>query len=168
MTWGSGVGDGGETAEGGEAAGGGLVAGEFGSGLTNSAEVETIPLESFGWGEAAVFTSVGGGAASAFSFRSLDWGDATAFTKFGAGGPTISDASGETAAIALTNLGAGVGAAFKRSGEGEATTFTSFGEGRGFTGAGENEAGNAFGKIPWVGLGFPVGAFKPLFGAEPL
>jgi len=168
LTAGSGVGDGRETAEGGEAAGGGLVADEFGSGRTNSAEVEAIPFESFGWGEAAVFTSVGGGAASAFSFRSLDWGDATAFTKFGAGGPTISDASGETAAIALTNLGAGVGAAFKRSGEGEATTFTSFGEGRGFTGAGENEAGNAFGKIPWVGLGFPVGAFKPLFGAEPL
>jgi hypothetical protein len=167
LTSGSGVGDGRETAEEGEAAGGGLVADEFCSGLTNSAEVEAIPLESFGWGEVAVFTRVGEDAASDFSFCSFGWDDATAFTKFGAGGPTISDGSEETEAIGLTNLGAGVGAAFKRSWEGEATTFISFGEGRGVAGAGENEAGNAFGKIPCVGLGFPV-AFKPLFGAEPV
>jgi hypothetical protein len=70
--------------------------------------------------------------------------------------------------MGLTNLGTGVGAAFKRSWEGEATTFISFGEGRGVTGADENEAGNAFGRIPCVGLGFTVGAFKPLFGAEPV
>jgi hypothetical protein len=168
LTSGSGVGDGRETAEEGEAAAGGLVADEFGSGLTNSAEVEAIPLECFGWSEVAAFTSVGGGAASAFSFCGFGRDDATAFTKFGAGGPTISDGSGETDAIGLTNLGAGIGAAFKRSWEGEATTFISFGEGRGVTGAGENEAGNAFGKIPCVGLGFPVGAFKPLVGAEPV
>jgi hypothetical protein len=166
------VGEGGETAEGGgAAAGGGFVAGGFGTGLTKSAEVDSIALRSFGWGEAAALTSVGGDAASAFCFFVLGWADAMAFAKFGAGGPTISAAWGETEAIAFTDLGAGVGEAFKRSGDREAATLASFGEGAGFTTAIEEEGNTVwdevFSKVPLLGLGFPAGACKPLFGTEP-
>jgi len=168
------VGEGGETAEGGGAAAeGGFLAGGFGTGLTNSAEVDSIALRSFGWGEEAAFTTVGGGAASAFCFCfcGLGWPDATAFTRFGAGGPTISEAFGEREAIALTNLGAGVGAAFKRSGEYAAAIFANFGEGVGFTSSvedkGDTVCDDIFSKVPLLGLGFPAGACKPVFGTEP-
>jgi hypothetical protein len=166
------VGEGGETAEGGGAtADGGLVTDGFGTGLTNSAELDSIALRSFGWGEEAAFTTVGGGAASVFFFCGLDWPDATAFTRFGAGGATISEAFGEMEAIALTNLGAGVGAAFKRSGEYEAAIFANFGEGVGFTRAVEDEddtvCDDIFSEVPLLGLGFPAGACKPVFGTEP-
>jgi len=144
------VSEGGETAEGGgAAAGGGFVAGGFGTGLTNSAEVDSIALRSFGWGEEAAFTTVGGGAAPAFCFCGLGWPDATALTRFGAGGPTISEAFGEREAIALTNLGAGVG-------------FTSAVEDEGDT-----VRDDLFSTVPLLGLGFTAGACKPVFGTEP-
>jgi hypothetical protein len=166
------VGEGRETAErGGVAAGGVFVAGGLGTGLTKSAEVDSIALRSFGWGDVAALTSVGGGAASVFCFCDLGWADAAAFTKFGAAGPTISEAFGETEAIALTDLGAGVGAAFTRSSECEAATFAGFGEGAGFTSAVEDEGNTVwdevFSKVPLLGLGFPAGACKPVFGTEP-
>ena len=166
------MGEGREAAEGGGAAGGGVfVAGGFGTGLTKSAEVDSIALRSFGWGDVAALTSVGGGAASVFCFCDLSWADATAFTKLGAGGPTISEAFGETEAIALTDLGAGVCAAFTRSSECEAATFAGFGEGVGFTSAVEDEGNTVwdelFSKVPLLGLGFPAGACKPVFGTEP-
>jgi hypothetical protein len=126
LTPGSGAGDGSETPdEDGAAAGGDFVPDEFGSGLTNSDEVDAIALRSFGWVEAAAFTAVGGGAASAFSFGSFGWEEATAFTRFGAGGPTIPEDGGDTV------------------------------------------RDDAFGQVAFVGLGLPVGAFKPSFGTEP-
>jgi hypothetical protein len=170
------VGEGRETAEGGRvAAGGALVVGGFGTalttGFTNSVEVDSIALRSFGWGEDAALTSVGGGAASAFCFRGLGCGDATAFTRFGAGGPTISEAFEGREAIALTNLRAGVGAACKRSGEREVATFARFGEGAGFASTVEDEGDavceGVFNKVPLLGLGFAAGACKPVFGTEP-
>jgi hypothetical protein len=166
------VGEGKETAEGGGAAAGrGFVAGGLGTGLTKSAELDSIALRSFGWGEAAALTSVGGGAASAFCFCGLGWWDATAFASFGAGGPTFSEALGETEAIALADLGAAVDAAFKRSDECEAATFANFGEGAGFTSAIEDEGNTVwdevFSRVPLLGLGFPAGACKPVFGTEP-
>lgn len=144
------MGEGGETAEGGVAAAeGSLVPGAFGIGLTNSAEVDSIALRSFGWGEEAAFTTVGGGAAPAFRFCGLGCPDATVFTRFGAAGPTISEAFGEREAIALTSLGAGVG-------------FTSAVEDEGDT-----VCDDIFSKVPLLGLGFPAGPCKPVFGTEP-
>jgi hypothetical protein len=68
-------------------------------------------------------------------------------------------------------LGAGVGAAFKRSGECEAATFASIGEGAGFTSAVEDEGNTVcddiFSEVPLLGIGFPAGACKPVFGTEP-
>jgi hypothetical protein len=139
--------------------------------LTKSAEVDSIAFRSFGWGEEAALTSVGGGAASAFCFCGFGWVEVTALTKLGVGGPTISEGCGETEAIVLTNLGAGVGAAGTRSGECEAGTFASFGEGAGLTSAVADEGNTlwdeVFSKAPLLGLGLPVGACKPLFGTEP-
>ena len=122
------MGEGKETAEGGGAAAGrGFVAGGLGTGLTKSAELDSIALRSFGWGEAAALTNVGGGAPSAFCFCGLGWWDATAFASFGAGA--------------------------------------------GFTSAIEDEGNTVwdevFSRVPLLGLGFPAGACKPVFGTEP-
>jgi hypothetical protein len=183
---GSGVGEGRATVAGTEA-GGCFAVSEAGTGFTNSFEVDGIALRSFGWGEAAAFATVGGGAVSDFCFCSRGSRDVTAFTRLGAGGPTISEGFGERVAIALMYLGAGVGAACKSSGEGEAATFASLGEGAGFTRAVEAEGDgfasavadedggfsrivgdeDAFSQAPLVGLELADGPFKPLFGAVP-
>ncbi len=146
------------------------------TGLTKSAEVDSIALRSFGWGDVAALTSVGAGAASVFCFCVLGWADATAFTKFGAGGPQFearpwSDDFVEVGeGDSLHEFGRRRRRAFKRSVNAEQQPLQASARARrGFKSADEDEgdtvSGQVFGKACLSRARISCGGLQTVFGS---